>query len=181
MYYMISWILALISVWSGRRDLRRWPEIGKYIFESLSWCELAVMYVTLPLLLTLLCNYLDVCCCCPQISLPWDTYPYQVHAHWSLGWQPIAFFKATNTITIHADGCTGDSKQCDISCQYCGGLPLTNAFQDFVDWATNVSKFTDSEYLNAKQLQAAMRRLSNKCQELQTKVFYFCFHRSWRY
>ena len=100
---------------------------------------------------------------CPGIAVNWvpgsvwDTYPYQVHAHRSLGWQPIAFLKATNTITIHADGCTGDSKRCDTACQYCGGLPSTNAFRDFVDWATNISEFTNSEYLNAKQLQAAVR------------------------
>ena len=52
-------------------------------------------------------------------------------------------------------------------------MPSTNAFRDFVDWATNISEFTNSEYLNAKQLRAAMRRLSNKCRELRTKVLLF--------
>jgi phage terminase large subunit GpA-like protein len=55
--------------------------------------------------------------------------------------------KATNTITIRADACTGDSKQHDTPCQHCGGLPSTNKFHDFVDQAltTNVSEFTNSE------------------------------------
>jgi|ERR1700734_2571234 len=100
---------------------------------------------------------------CPGIAVDWvpgsvwNTYPYQVHTHRSLGWQPIAFSKATNAIIIRADGCTGDSKQHDTACQYCGGLPSTTTFQDFVDRATNVSEFANSEYLNAKQLQAAVR------------------------
>jgi hypothetical protein len=116
---------------------------------------------------------------CPGVAVNWtlgsiwDTYPYQVHAHWSLGWQPVAFLEANNTIIIHADSCTGNSKQCDTVCQYHGGLLSTNKFRDFVDWATDVSDFANSEYLNAKQLQAAMRWLSTKCQQLQTKVLFF--------
>ena len=117
---------------------------------------------------------------CPGIAVDWapgsvwDTYPYQVHAHRSLGWQPIAFSKATNTITIRTDSCTGDSKQHDTACQYCGGLPSTTTFRDFVDQATNISEFANSEYLNARQLQTAMRWLSIKCHELQIQVLFFC-------
>src|SRR5882762_4967692 len=115
---------------------------------------------------------------CPGIVVDWapgsvwDTYPYQIHATQSLGWQPIGFPKATNTITIRADSCIGNSTQSNTACKYCGGLPATTKFQDFVNWATNVSEFAHWEYLNARQLQAAMRQLSNKCRELQTKVLH---------
>jgi hypothetical protein len=102
----------------------------------------------------------------------WDTYPYQVHATHSLGWQPIAFSKATNSITICANSCIGESIQDGTACKSCAALPSSGKFQDFVNQATHISNFTNWEYLNAKQLQAAMRRLSNKCRELQTKAIY---------
>ena len=100
----------------------------------------------------------------------WDTYPYQVHTTRSLGWQPIAFSKATNSITICIDSCIGESIQDGGACKSCAALPSSGKFQDFVDQATDISDFANWEYLSARQLRAAMRRLSNKCQELQTKV-----------
>jgi hypothetical protein len=41
----------------------------------------------------------------------WDTYPYQVHATRTLGWQSIAFSKATDSIMIRINSCIGESNQ----------------------------------------------------------------------
>jgi hypothetical protein len=87
----------------------------------------------------------------------WDTYPYQVHANCSLGWEPIAFSKATNTITICADTCCGTSPESDTPCQHCGDLPSTTKFQNFVTCAVDISEYAHWEYLNLRQLMAAMR------------------------
>jgi len=97
----------------------------------------------------------------------WDTYPYQVHTTCSLGWQPIAFFKATNSITICLDSCIGESIQDGAACKSCAELP---------DQATDILDFANWEYLSVCQLQAAMRQLSNKCQDLQTKVISALFY-----
>ena len=101
----------------------------------------------------------------------WDTYPYQVHTTHSLGWQPIGFSSATNSITIQADSCTGESSWDGTACNSCAAFPSSGKFQSFVDQATHISEFANWNYLNARQLQAAMRQLSKKCCELQTKVF----------
>jgi hypothetical protein len=115
---------------------------------------------------------------CPGIVVDWtpgsvwDSYPYQVHTTRSLGWQPIAFSEVTNSITIRARSCLGESVQDSIACKSCATLPSSGKFRDFVDQAAHISNFTHWEYLSAKQLQAALRQLSNKCQDLQTKVLY---------
>ena len=100
----------------------------------------------------------------------WGTYPYQVHATRTLGWQPVAFSADTNSITIYANSCIGESVQDGAACKSCIALPSSAQFQDFVDKATNISDFAHWEYLNARQLKAALRQLSTKCRELQTKV-----------
>ena len=93
----------------------------------------------------------------------WDTYPYQLHATRSLAWQPVAFSMDTNSITIYANSCIGESIQDGAACKSCMPLPSSAQFQDFVDKATNISDFANWEYLNAKQLQAALQGLSTKC------------------
>src|ERR1700735_4467373 len=101
---------------------------------------------------------------CPGIAVNWvpgsvwDTYPYQVHTTRSLGWQPIAFSKATNSITIRIDSCIGESIQDGAACKSCAALPSSGKFRDFVDQATNISDFANWEYLSAHQLRAALRR-----------------------
>jgi hypothetical protein len=90
------------------------------------------------------------------------THTRFMHPH-SLGWQPVAFFKAANLITIHADSCNGESIQDHMACKSCAALSSSGKFQYFVNQAFGISEFANWEYLNAKQLQAAMRRLSNKC------------------
>jgi hypothetical protein len=102
----------------------------------------------------------------------WDSYPYQVHSACSLGWQPIAFSEATNSITIRARNCSSESVQDGGVCKACASLPSSGQFRDFVDRATHVLEFAHWEYLRARQLQAAMRRLSNKRRELQSKVLF---------
>jgi hypothetical protein len=80
----------------------------------------------------------------------WDSYPYQVHATCSLGWQPIAFSELTNSITISARSCLGESVQDSIACKSCATLPSSGKFRDFVDQAVNISNFAHWEYLSAK-------------------------------
>ena len=84
----------------------------------------------------------------------WDTYPYQTC---TLGWQPVAFSADTNSITIYAKSCIGESVQDGAACKSCIALPSSAQFQDFVDKATDILDFAHWEYLNARQLKAALR------------------------
>ena len=99
----------------------------------------------------------------------WDTYPYQVHATWTLGWQPIAFSKATDSIRIRINSCIGETIQDGIACKSCAALPSSGKFWDFVDQATHILDFAHWEYLNARQLHAVMTWLSNKMPRSSTQ------------
>ena len=83
-----------------------------------------------------------------------------------MGWTPISFDNDTNTICICADSCAHDSIGNKQLCNQCKALPYTSKFQDFVQCATDTSECTPWDYLNAQQLQALLKTLSDKCRKL---------------
>jgi len=83
---------------------------------------------------------------------------------------PIAFKQASNTITIRADSCTGQSENKDLPCLRCEGMQHTPNFREFVQQAIDAAEFTNWQYLNSNQLQSLLKKLSNKCHELRNKA-----------
>ena len=100
----------------------------------------------------------------------WDTYPYQLHAHCSLGWEPVSFLKDTNQLCLRADSCTGT---CSIDDQPCGqrsSLLNSAKYTTFLNRANHVLDYTNWNYLSALQLKHLCKKYADKCIWLRTQV-----------
>ena len=82
----------------------------------------------------------------------------------------MSFSEKTNTISIRADNCAGNSAREGLPCKPCESLPQTLKFRDFIARATEASKFVNWDYLNSQQFKALLKKLSSICHDLLTKV-----------
>jgi hypothetical protein len=104
----------------------------------------------------------------------WDTYPYQLHAYRSLGWEPVSFLKATNQLRLRADGCTNMCSIDDQPCGQCSSLLNSVKYTTFLNRAHNVLNYTNWNYLSALQLKQLCKQYADKCMLLRTQVCKIC-------
>lgn len=114
---------------------------------------------------------------CPGVAVNWTAgsvwgnYPYFLHAVQDVGWEPISFNSADNTIYFRAEKCeareTGSS---GVACMPCQHLPRTSAFMNLRTRAVEAKDRTPWKYLTTHQHLALASKMSKQLKNLRTKV-----------